>query len=201
VGHTRELECSEACGRFLNRGCGLKIIVVSDTHGNIGGLRQAVRDILSTGDIDLFIHLGDDYDDAGVFEEFEQTYLRVPGVFSSFYADRSVPNRRVEDLQGWRFLLTHTVTSHANDLPDDLKPEALIAGKQVDAVLYGHTHRPELADKNGILFVNPGHLKTEDKKGHSASYAILDISGNEIKGRIVELAGGRTLEEIEFKRV
>ncbi len=178
----------------------MKALVVSDTHSNTDGLRRLVNAVLATESIDLLIHLGDDYDDAEVFEEFSVACLRVPGVFSAYYADRLVPNRRVEDLEGWRFLLSHTVTSHPNDLPDDPKPEALIAGKQVDAVLYGHTHRPELADKNGILFVNPGHLKTKDKKGHSASYAILDISGNEIKGRIVELAGGGTLETIEFKR-
>jgi len=178
----------------------LKVLVVSDTHGNTDSLRRLVGAVLPAESIDLLIHLGDDYGDTEVFEEFEQPYLRVPGVFSGYYADRSIPNRRIEDLEGWKFLLSHTVTSHPNDLPDDPKPEALIAGKQVDAVLYGHSHRPELADKNGVLFVNPGHLKTEDKKGHSASYAILDISGNKIKGRIVELASGGTLETIESKR-
>jgi putative phosphoesterase len=178
----------------------LKIAVFSDTHGNVRSLRQAVEGILAAQAVDLFIHLGDDYDDAEVFEEFSHEYIRVPGVFSGYYADRSVPNRRVEELGGWKLLLSHTVDSHANDLSDDLKPEQLIAGGQVDVVLYGHTHRPELTDKDGILFVNPGHLKAEDKKGHPASYAVLDISGNEIRGRIVELAGGAVLKEIEFKR-
>jgi putative phosphoesterase len=178
----------------------LKIAVVSDTHGNTDGLRQAVKNILSGEAVDLFIHLGDDYEDADVFEEFEPGYLRVPGVFGGYYADRWVPNRLVEEFEGWRFLLTHTDVSHANDLPQDPKPEELIARKQVDVVLYGHTHSPELADKNGILFVNPGHLKTNDKKGHPASYAVLDVGRNEIRGRIVELAGGRTLKEIEFEK-
>jgi putative phosphoesterase len=179
----------------------VKVLVVSDTHGNTKGLRRLVEEVSAREDIDLFIHLGDDYDDAEVFGESDKAYVRVPGVFSEYYFGESVPNRRVVDLDGWRCLLSHTVTSHANDLPDDLKPEVLVAGKQVDAVLYGHTHIPELAGKNGVLFVNPGHLKTEDKKGHSASYAILDVSGNEIRGRIVELADGRTLEALEFKRL
>lgn len=178
----------------------MKIAVFSDTHGNTRGLRQAVADILAVEAVDLFIHLGDDYEDADVLEEYEPGYLRVPGVFSGYYADKWVPNRLVEEFEGWRFLLSHTVDSHANDLPDDLKPEQLIAGSRVEVVLYGHTHRPDLTDKNGILFVNPGHLKTEDKKGHPASYAILDVGGNEIRGRIVELAGGTALKEIEFKK-
>jgi uncharacterized protein len=34
----------------------------------------------------------------------------------------------------------------------DLKPEA--AGFRV--VLYGHSHKPNIAEKNGVLFFNPG---------------------------------------------
>jgi hypothetical protein len=111
-----------------------------------------------------------------------------------------VANRVVKEFEGWRFLLSHTDVSHSNDLRGDPKPEELIADKQVDVVLCGHTHRPGLALSDGILFVNPGHLKKDDKKGYAATYAIIDVGGNEIRGTIVELASGGTLEEIEFRR-
>lgn len=176
----------------------MTIAVVSDTHGNLAALRRAVSDIRSAHHIDLFIHLGDDYDDAQVFEEFSCDYVRVPGVFSDHYVEGSVPNRVMKEFEGWRFLLSHTRQSHANDLPEDLKPEELIAAKRVDVVLYGHTHTPQLAEENGILFVNPGHLKKEDKKGHAATYAIMDVERNGITVKIVELASGGVLEEVTF---
>jgi putative phosphoesterase len=178
----------------------LRLAIISDTHGNLKGLRKAVGDIIAGNHIDLFIHLGDDYRDAEVFDEFGATYLRVPGVFSDYYVDRSVPNRVIHDIEGWRFLLTHTRRSHVNDLRKDLKPEALIAGKKVDVVLYGHSHIPEIAADNGILFVNPGHLKGDDKKGHDASYAILDIGEDEIGAALVEAGTGRPIKGLTYRR-
>jgi putative phosphoesterase len=182
------------------RRCVLKLAVVSDTHGNLKGLRKVVSDILAGDDIDLFIHLGDDYDDAEVLEEHGVDYKRVPGVFSDHYADGAVPNRVVEEIEGWKVLLTHTHVSHPNDLRNDLKPEELVETKQVDVVLYGHTHIPGIAARNGVLFVNPGHLKGEDKKGHSASYGLIDISRDKITGTIVDAATGSTLKQMEFGR-
>ena len=178
----------------------MNIAVISDTHGNLDGLRRAIREIMDQQTIDVFVHLGDNYEDAQVFDEFGCTYLNVPGVFSDYYSSRSVPNRLIKEFEGWRFLLTHTLTSHANDLADDPKPEALISEKQVDIVLFGHTHRPELAVKDSILFVNPGHLKEQDKKGFSATYAILNIDSIGINARIIGLGTGNLLNEVIFGR-
>jgi putative phosphoesterase len=175
-------------------------VVVSDTHGNLGGFRKTVSDILACDRIDTFIHLGDDYTDAEVFDEFDATYLRVPGVFSDYYVDRNVLNRVVKEIEGWRFLLTHTRQSHANDLKKDLTPEELISERQVDVVLYGHSHIPEIDQNNGILFVNPGHLKVEDKKGYVASYAVLDVTRDEIIARLVEVGTGKQIKGLKHRR-
>jgi putative phosphoesterase len=175
--------------------------VVSDTHGNVEGLRQAVREIRSRHNVDLFIHLGDDYDDAQVFDELGCAYLRIPGVYSDYYADSSVPNRLVKPFEGWRFLLSHTDRSHSNDLTDDLKPEELIEAKQIDVVLYGHSHIPRLHSEKGILFINPGHLKSQDKKGYPASYAIITIDRERVKASILGLGSHKVLKQSYFKKV
>jgi putative phosphoesterase len=178
----------------------LRIVVVSDTHGNLKGFRQVLRRILAGGSADLFIHLGDDYEDAEVLDEFGCTYLRVPGVYSHYYADRSVPNRTVQELAGWRVLLSHTDVSHANDLNDDPRPERLVAKKEIDVILYGHSHVPVLEAKDGILFVNPGHLKNEDKKGHKPSYAILDLRPDYIDAKITDARNQEVLQEVRFRK-
>ncbi|MFH1220016.1 MAG: metallophosphoesterase family protein [Candidatus Eisenbacteria bacterium] len=178
----------------------MEIAVVSDTHGNLEGLRQAVREILLRREVGLFIHLGDEYDDAQVFDEFACEYLRVPGVYDSRYRDRTIANRLLKEFEGWRFLVTHTDTSHANDLPEDLRPEDLVANKQVDVVLCGHSHKPHAEVKGVVLFLNPGHLKAEDKKGFRPSYAIVKISRNQVKAKIVALGAKRVLEEAVLAR-
>lgn len=175
--------------------------MIGDTHGNLEGLRKAVREITSNEKIDLFVHLGDNYEDAEVLDEFEYEYLRVPGVFHDLYDDRRVPNRLIEEMEGWKVMLSHTNETHAHDLPDDIKPEMLVASGEVDVLLFGHLHVPIIEVKKGVLLVNPGHLKDEDKRGFAPSYAILDISPDSIETRIIEVGTGRVVKELSFKRV
>jgi len=72
-------------------------------------------------------------------------------------------------------LITHTECCHENDLPDDIKPEELVSKKAVDVVLYGHTHIPRIEQRQSALYINPGHLKTEDKKGYPPTIAVVDF--------------------------
>ncbi len=139
----------------------MKIGCLSDTHKNIKNLNGAIEFLKNSG-AETIIHLGDDFTD--IDECGEENAVRVPGVFSDTYQNPDVPNRRVEDFAGWRVLLTHTISSHPNDLPGDIRPEQLIENRGVDVVLYGHTHIPDIKREQGILFVNPGHLKDEDKR-------------------------------------
>ena len=178
-----------------------KAVVVSDTHGNLEGLRAAVREITSKEEIDLFIHLGDDYEDAEVLDEFGYSYLRVPGVFHDLYADATVPNRLVEELEGWKFLISHTHESHPHDLAGDPAPEKLVASGKVDVVLFGHLHMPSIEVRNRVLMVNPGHLKESDKRGFAPTYAVLDVTRERIGVRIIELGSGEVVEKAVFKRV
>jgi putative phosphoesterase len=174
---------------------------VSDTHGNLENLRAAVREITAREEIDLFIHLGDDYEDAEVFDESGHAYLRVPGVFHSLYGDRRVPNRLIKEFDGWKFMLSHTRESHPHDLSDDPKPEVLAASGRVDVLLFGHLHVPSLEAKNGVLLVNPGHLKEKDKRGFAPGYAVLDIGPGRIEARLIELGTGTVVKKISFKGV
>jgi hypothetical protein len=178
----------------------MEVGVVSDTHGNLEGLRKAIHEILSKHDVNLFIHLGDEYEDAEVFDEFACEYLRVPGVYDDRYRDRAIPNRLMKEFEGWKFLVTHTDTSDSHDLPEDLRPEDLVAARHVDVVLYGHSHAPRLAVRNRMLFLNPGHLKKEDKKGYPATYAIISITETAVRARIVVLDTGKTLEEVLLRK-
>jgi putative phosphoesterase len=175
----------------------MKLGVVSDTHKHIVNLSKAL-DFLKKQEVDTIIHLGDDYTD--IDELGVRNIVRVPGVFSEAYQDEKIRNRRVENYVGWRFLLSHTTSSHPNDLPDDLKPEELIRDQKVQVVLYGHTHVPEIKHERRVIFVNPGHLKNEDKRGFPPTFGYIELTIDKILVRIYELRGCTILKEERFRR-
>jgi putative phosphoesterase len=171
----------------------MKIGVVSDSHGQRENLRRAVKDMHEAG-VEVIVHLGDDYDDVKSLSDHEGTaIIHVPGVFSTYYQDPGIPNRIIEEWEGVRVLLTHTPEIHKNDLPTDLDPEAVAARGEVHLILCGHSHIPEVKVKGGVIWVNPGHLKDDDKKGYPPTYALMEITGSEIRVRILDLFSGQEL--------
>lgn len=174
-------------------GKGMKIGVVSDSHGHRENLRRAVKDMREAG-VEIIVHLGDDYDDVKSLSDHEEmTIIQVPGVFSTYYQDPGIPNRVIENWEGAHVLLTHTPEIHENDLPTDLDPEAVAAREEVHLILFGHSHIPEVKVKGAVLWVNPGHLKDNDKKGYPPTYALMEIGGTEIRVRILGLFSGQEL--------
>lgn len=171
----------------------MKIGVVSDSHGHVENLRRAVKAMSEAG-VEVIVHLGDDYDDVKVLSDQKgASIIQVPGVFSTYYQEPGIPNRLIEEWEGVRVLVTHTPEAHKHDLPNDLKPEEVVARGEVRMVLSGHSHIPAVKDEGGVIWVNPGHLKDDDKKGYPPTYALLEITGAEIRVRIVDLFAGHEL--------
>jgi len=152
----------------------MKIGIMSDSHGNIEYVRQAAEYMMEA-EVEYIIHLGDDYYDARILDVLPVNVLKVPGIYEAVYQDAAVQNRLVEEIAGLRILITHTKDSHRNDLPGDKMPEEFIVSRKVDIVLFGHSHSFYAKLEGGILMVNPGHLRTDDKKGE-ATFALLDIN-------------------------
>ncbi len=175
----------------------MKIGVTSDTHKNLKNFVRAVE-LLRTHGADMIVHLGDDYTDCD--EIGEEDIVRVPGVYSEQYQDPGIPNRQVLELGGWQVLLSHTRDKHPNDRQDDLDPGSLIQCKQVDVVLYGHTHLPDVCMDRGVVLINPGHLKDEDKKGSPATYALVELDEREIRVKIFRLKDNTLFLQEQIRR-
>ena len=73
------------------------------------------------------------------------------------------------------------------------QPAQMAREEKPDLVLYGHSHLPLIDERDGIVWVNPGHLKTMDKKGAPPSYAVIDIRESWFHIRILALADDRVL--------
>lgn len=172
----------------------MKIIgVVSDSHKNLPYLRKAISNLIK-GNASLFIHLGDDYSDSKVLDEYPVENIRVPGVFDPEYKDKDIKNRLLKEINGLSFLISHTRTSHKNDQKEDIIPEEILQTERVDIFLFGHSHLYEIKKERNTIFFNPGHLQEIDAKGRSASYGIIKIK-EDILCSIYNLNGDCLLSE------
>ena len=120
-------------------------LVLSDTHGN---LRTRVLEFAQRADV--IIHAGDvgDVGDPDILEQLEG-FAPVHAVRGNVdrgpWAD-GLPMSRVVEVGPHLVYVLHII----EDL--DLDPNA--AG--FDAVVYGHSHRPENRRRGGVLYLNPG---------------------------------------------
>lgn len=170
------------------------IAVISDTHGNVQGMRHLAERLKAKGVLAVF-HLGDDYRDLATLKEAGLEVTGVPGLHCREYGNPAIPNRRVVELGGWKILLTHTESRERYDRPGDPDPREL--AKEVQLVLFGHTHTPTLEMRQGVLWLNPGHLRDRRDRGQPPTYALLDLSPGEIRAEVRRLADdGLVLEGV-----
>lgn len=143
----------------------MKILVISDTHGNVN---RAFRAHTLSGPVDAIIHLGDGSADADVLRDA----LDVPVINVAGNCDpgSKAPRECVWECEGKRILLTHGDIYQVKSGLAKLRRRAQEAG--VDAVLFGHTHQGVVENHSGLLLVNPGTLSNI---GQHVSYAVLDI--------------------------
>lgn len=154
----------------------MKILVLSDSHGNIDNMAQAVE----RESPDLLLHLGDCWRDAErLHERFPSLPLhQVPGNCDFRSTE---PAERLLLLEDKRVLLCH---GHTYSVKQSLLTAGYAAEEQaLDAFLFGHTHRP-LVDRRGrTLFLNPGSIGDPVRP----FYGLLTLESGTLDGRTVPL--------------
>lgn len=151
----------------------MKILVMSDSHGWDKRAAEAVR---REQPFDVLLHLGD-------VQEMREEFLRHVGLDRDFPAylvegncDREgqYPDRQVVEVAGHRIFLVHGHLHSVRFGTDILHDEAAMQG--CDLALYGHTHRPDLCDRDpGLLILNPGSITWPRQEDHQPSYMVLDL--------------------------
>ena len=148
----------------------MRIIVLSDTHGN----PKVLETILARhADADACIHLGDSEGDVKLFlschPEWESKFYAVRGncdFNSSLPISRTIdliPGHRIFAVHGHRHAISYT--------PDILVEEAIAEGCNI--VLHGHTHVRRNEYRNGVYLMNPGSA-AQPRDGMPPSYAYID---------------------------
>jgi uncharacterized protein len=131
---------------------------------------------------ELILHAGD-FVEASVFEELGKLapVEAVAGNMDEADLLAVLPERRVVEVGGVRIGMVHVPG------PAPGRPERLTeAFPGCDAVVYGHTHIPEVSWLGGTWVLNPGS-PTERRGGPVHSLLVLEIDSGAIRPELVTL--------------
>lgn len=129
----------------------MKILVISDTHGQI---MNAVK-ILKNNKYDYCIHLGDVVRDCEDLESIfpRQKFIFVKGNNDFWTRDSSFPDERTFSLGEKKFFICHGHKFNVKSSLALLKSTAM--KKECDVVLFGHTHKAYM-ENDALVVMNPG---------------------------------------------
>ena len=151
----------------------MKIVVMSDTHGNMHRLKDVVE---NNKDADMFLHLGDGAEE---FFEVKKLYPSlsmdiVRGNCDLGYDD--VPNYKMFDVCSHKIVASHGYMHNVKDSIDNYVEFCKENG--ADIILYGHTHERFTKHQDNLYIMNPGSLSCPRRSG--PSYGILNIDDDVI---------------------
>jgi putative phosphoesterase len=165
-----------------------RIGVISDTHGLLRP--EAVK---ALDGVDLILHAGD-IGSPNVLDSLKglAPVVAVRGNNDKGHWAEELPHSEVADVGSIRIYIIH-------DLKEmDLNAEE--AGFQI--VVSGHSHKPSVEDRMGVLYVNPGSAGPRRFR-LPISIACLKVSGSAVSAQIIELfvphrrAGNRNRKDIK----
>ena len=151
------------------------ITVFSDLHGDSDKDMEAA---FETSDYVIF--LGDGLSKIRSFEYvYPDKFIFVRGNCDLW---DDTPTKRILDLGGVRILVTHGHEQHVKTGLVWLLKEA--KEEDINVVLYGHTHKAEIEEFDGVLFVNPGSASAS--YGGSATAAKITVQGGKYFAEIIK---------------
>lgn len=157
----------------------MRILVVSDTHGNAWALNQA---ILEQPSAETVVFLGDGEKEA---REAAERFPEKRFVLTAGNCDFSsrLPLQGVFEAEGKRIFYSHGHLYHVKYGIDEFLWEA--RQNRADIALYGHTHEPSVLYEDGLYQMNPGSL------GHPRfgppTYGVIDLGRAGVAMHIAEL--------------
>jgi putative phosphoesterase len=154
----------------------MNIGVISDTHGLV-----RPEALVALRESDLILHAGD-IGSPQVLQELETIahVTAIRGNNDEAPWARRIPTTLRLEVEDVSIYLLHNL----KELPIDPAREAL------DIVIAGHSHRPSIERRDGVLFVNPGSAGPRRFK-LPITVAKLKVDGAKVHARIVELDVGK----------
>jgi len=147
----------------------MKILVVSDTHGDITRLERILS---KDNNFNMIIHLGDYFRDARQIEK-NHPEIKVECVYGNCdFMVGDTPADKLIEIEGRRIFATHGHRYSVKNGNDNLIRKA--RDVKADILLYGHTHISSLEEGNDYCLLNPGSI-SEPRGSFGESYGIIEI--------------------------
>ncbi len=146
--------------------------VISDTHGK---LPSPVMKLFKK--VDLIIHAGD-IDSADALDRLKSIAPTVAVRGNMDFGQWAGSLKETETIRiGEVVLFVRHILDGTGMIP---------ASADVDAVIYGHTHRSSVERQEGILFLNPGSAG-QRRYSNPLSIALLHIRGKDLQAEIFKI--------------
>ncbi len=154
----------------------MRILVVSDSHGDALALESAIK---SQSKAEIIVHCGDGADEANYLKTHFPDKM-VVSVRGNCDFCTYAPNIESFTVEGKKIFVTH---GHLYGVKGGLYRAACAAREMgADVLLYGHTHIPLTLYDEGLYIMNPGSLRS-----YEPTYGVLDITDKGILTNIVKL--------------
>lgn len=150
----------------------MKIGIMADSHDNLPQIKKACA-IFIKEKVSYLIHAGDVIAPFAA-EELRKSRIKIVAVFGNNDGEKSglknvlvnitEPPYQVE-IAGRQIILVHSL----DQLPEDLS--------QINIVIFGHTHKPQITNRGPSLFINPGECG--GWLSNQANIALLDLPDGE----------------------
>ncbi len=149
----------------------MRILVVSDTHGDMRTLMKAVN---AQPSAEIIVHCGDGDEQVQYLKDTIKDKMII-GVRGNCDWCSSLPSKEIISVCGKRIFITH---GHLYNAKVGLYNIMCAAREEkADILLFGHTHNAMTYYEDGLYVMNPGSCS-----GYMASYGYIDITD---KGEIV----------------
>lgn len=145
----------------------MKVLIVSDTHRK----NDIYFTVLEKENPDLVIHCGDAEGSEYALTAAAKCPVRIVLGNNDFFSD--LPRELELELGNYKVLVTHGHYYYVSMGYENIRREARARSKNL--VFFGHTHRPVVNEKEGIILVNPGSISYPRQEGRRPSYAIMEI--------------------------
>ncbi len=143
----------------------MEVIIVSDNHGK----SQILKDIVAKHpNADAYIHCGDSEMSPSELLPF----ISVSGNNDYYY---DLPELNVFDVKGNKILCMHSHTLPYGSAVESLVKKA--KGKSCNIAVYGHTHRYDMRDIEGVLVINPGSLYYNRDRSNPSYVKLTEVGG------------------------
>ncbi len=159
----------------------MKIGVISDTH-----MSQPTEALLSLvdgifSDVSMILHAGD-LTRISILDAFAgKDVVAVCGNMDRHDVTQALPTKTTINVQGNRIGLIHGWGS-----PKGIEDRIVAEFQNVDAIVYGHTHKASNTIKDGILMFNPGAFSGTLLFKRHRSIGMLTVDGG-IRASIIRL--------------